>query len=420
MNKIKVALIGAGQRGKDVYGEYAAQFPQNIEFVAVAESNDIKRKQFAERHNINNDKIYESWEYLLQEEKFCDAVIIATPDDMHYEPTKKALNLGYHVLLEKPMSNNSLECVELGMLAKEKQRVFMICHVLRYTAFFSKIKEVIEAGEIGKVMSIQHNENIGYFHMAHSFVRGNWRNSKESSPIILAKSCHDMDIILYLVGDSCKSISSFGELSYFSRDNAPASSGERCINCSVEESCIYSAKKQYLNSIGRWPSTVASDIQSKEAILKALEIGPYGRCVYKCDNDVCDHQVTIMNFNNGVTATFNLSAFTNKVHRTIKIMGTRGEIRADDSRNEIEIQLFGSQEKKIILPTIVSGGHGGGDHRLMDDFVSLIKDGSGSALTSADKSVESHLMSFAAEKSRLSGKSIALKDLNDELMNKLR
>ncbi|WP_130805966.1 Gfo/Idh/MocA family protein [Senegalia massiliensis] len=412
--KIKVALIGAGQRGKDIYGEYAIKNPENIEFVAVAEPNKIKRNMFAERHGINEEFIFESWEELLEKEKFCDAVVIATPDDTHFEPASIALKKGYHILLEKPMSNKADECIELGKLARENKREFLIAHVLRYTPFFSKIKEIIDSGEIGKLMTISHNENIGYFHFAHSFVRGNWRNSDLSSPLILQKSCHDMDILLWLVGSNCTNISSFGSLSYFKEKNHPEGAEERCVDCKVEAICPYSAKKLYYKNIGNWPSTVISEIQTEEAVKEAVKSGPYGRCVYLCDNNVCDHQSTILEFDNDVTVTFNLSAFTNKVHRTIRVMGTLGEIIADDSKNEIEVQLFDSNERIIYNPQVVSGGHGGGDTGIMNDFVASILSERGKGLTYASTSVESHIMAFAAEESRVLKKTIDIK----EFMNK--
>ncbi|WP_425447642.1 Gfo/Idh/MocA family protein [Dethiothermospora halolimnae] len=410
MAKIKVALIGAGQRGKDVYGNYALKHSNDIEYVAVAEPNEIKRKEFMKKHGIKEEYAFKSWEPLLDKERFCDAVVIATPDNTHYKPAKKALEKGYHMLLEKPMSNDAKECVELGRLAKKLNRVFMICHVLRYTPFYSTIKKLIEDKTIGRVMSIEHSENIGYYHFAHSFVRGNWRNSDESSPLILQKSCHDMDILLWLTGKRCKKISSYGTLSYFKPENAFENAGDRCLDCDGEEKCPFSAKKLYYNYIGGWPTTVITEAQTEESVTKALEEGPYGRCVFNCDNNVPDHQVTIMEFEDGINITFNLSAFTNGIHRFIKIMGAKGEIIGDDSKNEIEVNIFGSNEKKIITPERVAGGHGGGDNGIMNDFVSLLLSKKGKALTSADVSVESHIMAFAAEESRLSNKAINMEE----------
>lgn len=410
MKKVKIAVIGAGDRGKDRYGAYALQNSEHVEFVAVAEPNPLKREDFVRQHGVVESNVFTTWEDLLAVDKLADGVIIATQDDMHYEPTKLALEKGYDVLLEKPMSNDLTETVKLGELAKKYDNTFMICHVLRYTTFFSKIKSMIEEGVIGDVMSIQHNENIAFYHMAHSFVRGNWRNSDESSPIILAKSCHDMDIILYLVGDRCKSISSFGELGHFTEDNQPQGASDRCLTCPIEVSCPYSAKKLYYLCLGHWPTTVITDIQTEEAVTEALENGPYGRCVYKCDNNVCDHQVTNMVFENGVTATFNLSAFTDKQNRTLKVMGTKGEIRGVDTLNQIELRLFGDENYQIIEPEVVQGGHGGGDTGIMDDFVSLLKGQEGKALTSAEISVESHVMAFAAEESRVTGQTVNIKE----------
>lgn len=416
MSKVKIALIGAGDRGKDRYGAYGLKHKDNVEFVAVAEPNALKRAEFVEKHQIPEQNVFTTWEDLLEKDKLADGVIIATQDDMHFEPTKLALEKGYDVLLEKPMSNDIIETVQLGELAKKYDNTFMICHVLRYTPFFSRIKELITSGVIGEVMTVQHNENIAYYHMAHSFVRGNWRNSKESSPIILAKSCHDMDIILWLVGQRCTSISSFGSLSHFTKENQPKGASDRCLSCRVEETCPYSAKKLYYKNIGQWPTTIITDIQTKEAVTEALTSGPYGRCVYLCDNDVCDHQVTIMEFEKNITATFNLSAFTELQNRTLKIMGTKGEIRGIDTMNQIEIRLFGQSDYQVIEPKIVEGGHGGGDTGIMNDFIDLIQGREGKALTSADVSVESHVMAFAAEHSRVNKKTVKIKEFYNEMV----
>lgn len=410
MSKIRVGLIGAGQRGKDIYGNYALVNPEHIEFVAVAEPNEIKRKEFSEKHNIKSEYQFESWEQLLEKDKFCDAVVIATPDRTHFEPAKLALKKGYHILLEKPMSSIPEEVMKLGILAKENNKVFMICHVLRYTPFFNTIKKIIDSGEIGDIMSIQHNENIGYFHFGHSFVRGNWRNSNLSSSLMLQKSCHDMDILLWLVGSPCRKIASFGELSYFKKERKPEGAGDRCVECSIESKCPYSAVKLYYNNVGKWPTTAIVEIQTIGEVKKAVAKGPYGRCVYNCDNNVVDHQSTILEFENNVTATFNLSAFTNQVNRTLKIMGTKGEIRAIDSKNEIEVQLFDTNERKVVNPKQITGGHGGGDTGIMEDFISLILSNKGKALTSANVSVQSHMMAFAAEESRLTDKVVNMKD----------
>src|SRR5699024_8128091 len=274
---------------------------------------------------------------------------------------------------------------------------------------FTNIKEIIDSGVIGEVQNIHHSENIGYFHFAHSFVRGNWKNSDESSPIILQKSCHDMDIFLWLTGERCKKVDSFGDLSYFTLENRPEKATDRCVTCPVEKDCPYSAEKIYYPNIGRWPTTVITETQTKEEVKKSLEEGPYGKCVFGgCNNNVMDHQSTILEFEDNITVTFNLSAFSNKVHRTTRVMGTLGEIIADDAINEIEYQVFGSDQKTVINPKVVAGGHGGGDTGIMEEFVSLILEG-GEGLSSMEKSIESHIMSFAAKEAMDLGQAVEMK-----------
>lgn len=410
MSKMKVGLLGAGHRGNYAYGDYAISHPENIEFVAVAEPDEKKRREFSKKHNIKPEFQFESWEQMLELDKFCDALVIATPDDTHFEPTKKAILKKYHILLEKPMANHPEEVMEMGRLAEENDIVFMICHVLRYSSFFTTVKEIIDSGEIGDVASIQYNENVAYYHFAHAFVRGNWRNSDLSSPLMLQKSCHDMDILLWFVNSNCSKIASFGNLKYFTKANKPEDSADRCVSCSLKDKCIYSATKVYYESVGRWPSTTITAIQTLEEVKEAVENGPYGRCVYNCDNNVVDHQSTILEFENGVSATFNLSAFTNKGGRTFKIMGTEGVIDASNFANEISVQRFGSNEKRVITPKSQLPGHGDGDKGIMEDFISLISFNEGKGLTSARTSVQSHMMAFAADESRLKNKVVDMKE----------
>lgn len=247
MKKISVAIIGAGTRGMNAYAPYLLENPELGEIVAVAEPKEEKRNNFKNRYNTKEENTFTSWEELLSKDKLADAIIIANSDESHYQPTKIALEKGYHVLLEKPMSNKLDEVIKLGELAKKhKDQVFMICHVLRYTPFFSELKKIVESKELGNLVSIQHNENIGYYHFAHSYTRGNWRNSNETSPLILAKSCHDIDILLWLTGKSCKYISSFGSLSHMKEENFTENMAPRCMDCGVKRSCPYSAKKIYL------------------------------------------------------------------------------------------------------------------------------------------------------------------------------
>ena len=420
MRKISLALIGAGDRGMNSYAPYALNKPYEVEFVAVAEPDDKKREAFRKQYGIREDQCFNDYKDLLEKPKMADGILICLQDRMHFEPTIKALQKGYHVMLEKPMSVSPEECIQIGQCAQKYNKILVICHVLRYTPFFTAIKDIIDKGTIGKLISISHNENVGYWHQAHSYVRGNWRKAEESSPMILAKSCHDMDIILWLAGANCIKLSSFGELTHFKEKNAPAGAPLRCLEgCPSERECPYYAPKIYLTQKTDWPTSVIATDLSMEGRLEALKNGPYGRCVYHCDNDVVDHQVVNMQFENGVTATFTMCAFTNEMGRTIKLMGTKGEIRGHMEKNQIEIIEFGSSKKVTIDLNIGVDihGHGGGDERLMSDFISLIREENNNGLTSARNSVQSHLMAFAAEKSRIDGAVININEYTRQLMS---
>lgn len=420
MKKVTVALIGAGLRGIN-YSEYAIQHPDELQVVAVAEPNAKRRNKFKARHKLADDMCFTHWDDFFASPKVADAVFICTQDNQHYVPTMKALEAGYHVLLEKPMSPDAKECVLMGEMASKVNRVFSICHVLRYTNFFSTIKELLESGAIGQLMSIQHNENVGYWHQAHSFVRGNWRKKDESSPMILAKSCHDLDILSWLTDSECVRVSSFGSLSHFKSSEAPEGAPLRCTDgCPAADKCLYYAPNQYLTEDTDWPTSAISDDLSYEARLNALQEGPYGRCVYHCDNDVVDHQVVNLEFANSVTIAFTMSAFTKDVSRTLKLMGTMGEIRGAMEKNEIEVIHFGSGKVERISFENAGGhvGHGGGDMGLIKDFVKLVRaEGKIQGLTSANHSVQSHLMAFAAEQSRIEGNSIVLKEFAQSVCN---
>ncbi len=416
---VKMALIGAGQRGAVAYGPYALEHPDEVQFAAVAEPDAERREYFKKAHGISSDMCFSTWRELLERPRLADAALICTQDNMHYEVAMKALEQGYHILLEKPMSPDPKQCVEIGEYAGRYNRIFSICHVLRYTDFFNKIKALLDEGRIGRLISIQHNENVAYWHQAHSYVRGNWRNSAESSPMILAKCCHDMDIMLWLAGADCTRISSFGSLTHFKRENAPRGAPLRCTDgCPAEKECQYYAPKIYLTESTDWPASVISNDTSPEARSRALREGPYGRCVYYCDNDVVDHQVVSIEFSNEVTAAFTMCAFSNECSRTIKLMGTKGEIRGAMEKNVIEVTDFLKNEKETISLSDTNGsnGHSGGDRGIMSYFAGLVRGGGESkSLTGADLSVQSHLMAFAAEKSRVEGKVIRLKEYWESL-----
>jgi predicted dehydrogenase len=299
------------------------------------------------------------------------------------------------------MSNREEECRQIVETARRTGRTLAVCHVLRYTPFYMTLKALIEKGEVGQVTTINQIENVGYWHQAHSFVRGNWRNSKETSPMILQKSCHDMDIILWLMGSNCTKVHSFGSLRHFTPEHAPEGAAERCLDCPHMDTCPYSAPKLYMdmNRTG-WPVDVITTDLSEAGRRKALEEGPYGRCVYYCDNDVVDRQVVNLEFENGGVATFTMTGLTADFFRELKIFGTEGHIRANMGTKEIILHRFGEEPQQIPVDMgLEQSGHGGGDYGIMSDFLRILRDG-GESRSSAEVSLQSHLICFAAERSR--------------------
>ncbi|REE81537.1 oxidoreductase family protein [Paenibacillus taihuensis] len=416
MKQLTAILIGAGARGANSYAPFALDYPHELKFVAVAEPDQTRREQFALKHAIPEQQCYASWEQLLAGPKTADIAVICTQDRMHYHPTIQALNNKYHVLLEKPMSPDPRECLEMEQAARDNNCLLSICHVLRYTPFWNTIKQILQEGRIGEVASIQLNENVGYWHIAHSFVRGNWNNSATSSPMILSKSCHDMDVLSWLMDQPCTRVSSYGSLMHFNSANAPEGSTDRCLDCAVESTCPYSAPRFYLSEQFKgWARHFTPEL-TKENIVQGLRDTNYGRCVYRSDNNVVDHQVVNMEFANGATAMFSMSGFTFDQERRIQIMGTRGELRGED--NVITLYDFLTHQKtEITIPTQMSG-HGGGDAGIVRSFLTDVRNYHGQeTLTSAGASVRSHLMAFAAEESRLNGgKSIELAQYAEDLL----
>ncbi|MCL1820888.1 MAG: Gfo/Idh/MocA family oxidoreductase [Oscillospiraceae bacterium] len=409
----KAAIIGLGSRGRHVYAEYAKLNPDKLKITAVADTDPVRVSEAAKTFGIPAANCFDCADKLLAAEKLADILFICTPDGEHYRPAMLALEKGYHLLLEKPISPNPEECLDIARLAKERTRHVVVCHVLRYTPFYTKIKEIIDSGRIGDIVTIQAIENVGYYHHAHSFVRGNWRNSAETSPMILAKCCHDMDILLWLSGRHIKNVQSYGSLSYFKPEKAPDGAAARCLDgCKVKESCPYDAEKIYITSprtgviAGHtgWPNSIVASPATEQSLRRALETGPYGRCVFHCDNDVADHQIVNLDMDGGVTASLTMSAFTGEINRHIKVMGTLGEIDADMNAGIVKTHIFGFEPElfNVIESNEGLSGHGDGDSRMMNSLCDLLN-GGGAALTPIDDSIESHLACFAAEYSRTHG-----------------
>lgn len=413
MNRtIKVALAGLGSRGKDTYARAAKAFPDKMQIVAIADVNPLKVKMVAEEYGIPENCCYASAEEMLAEPRLADVMFITTQDRQHVPQAVAALRKGYHLLLEKPISPELSECREIVKVAKECDRKVVVCHVLRYTPFYNAIKRIIEDGRIGEVVTIQAMEQVGYWHQAHSYVRGNWRRADESSPMILAKCCHDMDILIWLTGKRARYVSSYGNNYLFRAEKAPAGAAQRCMDCAVRAGCPYDAVRYYLESgrtsvrAGRvhWPINVLDPHPTPENIERALRTGPYGRCVYHCDNDVVDHQVVNIELDGGTTINFTMSAFTERCYRTIKVMGTHGCVEGNmDLSHLVWHDFFGHSEEMDLNVTDGSmAGHGGGDAVMVKQFVELLASGrDDEMLSSVEHSIESHLVALLAERSRL-------------------
>ncbi|MEW6751752.1 MAG: Gfo/Idh/MocA family oxidoreductase [Candidatus Latescibacterota bacterium] len=408
---VTLLIVGAGSRGTG-YAAYAHQHPDRARVVGVAEPRPFYRERLERTHQIPADHVFADWRQAAERPRFADAVVIATQDAMHVEPAETFAARGYHMLLEKPMAPDEEGCRRIHRAVTRAGILFAVCHVMRYTAYTQRLKGLLDAGVLGDLVSVQHLEPVGYWHQAHSFVRGNWRNEAQSSPMLLAKSCHDLDWLRYIMGLPCLRASSFGSLKHFRREEKPARAGHatRCLECGFELECPYSARRIYLGRLAAghtgWPVDVLTPTVTVEGVTEALRLGPYGRCVYECDNDVVDHQVVNLEFAGGRTASFTMTAFNRSRNRETRIFGTRGEVWGDGQR--LEHFDFLTDRTEVIDTTVSDGsrqgGHGGGDYGLMHSFVEAVASGRPQhVLSGPDESLETHLMVFAAERARRCG-----------------
>lgn len=397
---VTAITLGAGNRGR-VYGRFATAHPGQLKIVGVAEPVAIRRAQYQQAHGLASEHCFLTWEDVFSRPKFADAVIITTPDQLHHGPCMAALAAGYDVLLEKPIAPTELECREILIKAQQTQRIVAVCHVLRYAPYFVELRDQLRQGKIGEVISVQHFEPIEHIHFAHSFVRGPWHNSRESTPIILAKSCHDLDILRWLVDQPCRSVHAFGDLTWFREANAPAGSTARCTDgCAVLDQCPFSAPHIYgrlRRHLGHL-DLPADPVQQAGVLLERLQQTDYGRCVYRMNNDQPDHYITNLQFDAGITVSFSMEALTSYSGRRTRIMGTTGDIVGD--MNAFTLTDFRSGRKTVWHQP--SDDHGGGDFPMMADWVQAVARQDPSLLSSSiEQSIESHIMAFMAERSRL-------------------
>lgn len=417
--KLSVIVIGAGSRGMG-YSRTAAQLKEDYEIVAVAEPVECRRNYIKELYNLPDDRCFTDWREILALPKMADAAFICTMDRDHFAPTMKAIDLGYEIMLEKPIAPTPEECAAITKAAEQKGVHVLICHVLRFTPFYGRLKQLILDGKVGEVQAVQQIEKVGMLHQSHSFVRGNWGNSERSSCMLLQKSCHDIDIIQWLIDKRCERVSSFGSRRYFCEENAPEGAPERCLDgCPHADTCIFNARDIYLTpterhkSYASWFRPTASMLlkPTEEDMRKVLETTNYGKCVFRCDNDVVDRQVVNMEFEGGVVASFTMTAFTSGTGgRSIRIMGTKGALSANATDKEILYEDFENGTSEMI-PVVggtgdgtIQGGHGGGDYGIMATFSHLVSgDYDGVAAAPIGVSCENHMIVFAAEEARATG-----------------
>ena len=416
MKKYTVAIIGVGARGGDSYGQLINKQKDKFDIVSLCDMRQERLDRFGELFGVETNLRFLDEDAFFAEKR-ADLLVIATQDADHIRHAKKAFALGYDILLEKPITDKQEECLELLDCQKKYGRKALVCHVLRYAPVFLKAQELIEKGEIGRLVAINALERVGFWHQAHSYVRGNWRNSKTATPMILAKCCHDLDLLQWYAKSKCKSVSSVGDLSYFNSENAPKGATARCVNCPYVDDCAYSAKVIY---VGRWIAdgkpedvfpfnVIAPAPVTEEKLQRAIQTTPYGRCVFYCDNDAVDHQIVSMTFENGVKAELTMTAFTESGGRRMTFFGTQGELVLDEQANELQLKKFHGGTTSFPMADIVEKGynHGGGDYYLVNTLYGMLE-GKDEEVTSLSASVESHLIGICAEESRLQGGKLIL------------
>ncbi|HEY45420.1 MAG TPA: Gfo/Idh/MocA family oxidoreductase [Anaerolineae bacterium] len=462
---IDAVLIGAGQRGANDYGSYALRHPDRLRFVAVAEPVPERRTRFARQHHIPLDEQYGHWQDLLSGPQKARGALICTQDQMHVEPTITALRRGYDVLLEKPIATTPEGCVEVIVTAAETGRQLHIGHVLRYTHHFQKLRQVLNSGMLGDLVNVDHRENVSWWHMSHSYVRGSWAVQSESSPMILTKCCHDFDLLLWILGRKCEHLSSVGQLVHFRPEKAPSGAPKRCLDgCPSSEECPYYAPFVYIDLLPLWrdiadtstglmnfaaqaqlrvpkllryvskvapflrqisdyrgwPISVLALEPSPDAILEALRDGPYGRCVYFCGSDVVDHQVVLMQFEGDISVSLTMHGHSHNEGRSTRIEGSRATLKSFFGLGGSWIEINEHRSDRFTRYDTtgdVKGAHGGGDVELLTTFIdSLRNESNRESLAIARQALQSYLLAFAAEEARLGNQVVNMEAYTDRYL----
>lgn len=414
MGALEAVLIGAGSRGRFVYGRYALERPSRLRITALAEPEPGRRAEAARAHGLAEGRVFADWRDALAGERLAPVAIVATGDTLHVAPALAALERGYHVLLEKPIAPQPADCLRVVEAAERAGRILQIGHVLRYAPFYRRVQAIAASGALGELVCVDLKEHVAHWHMTHSYVRGKFRSGAVAAPLLLAKACHDLDLLCWLAGRRAERVASFGSLAHFRPEAAPAGAPARCTDgCPVQAECPHDAERFYLapdeGLAAIWPWSDVSPDPARDARRRALETGPYGRCVYRCDNDVVDHQVVAVELEGGATASFTVQGLASQEQRTVRLTGTRGELRGVLHDGTIEVSRHGALgvERSVVPGSPL--GHFGGDDGLLDHFTDVAaRDAVDEVLASGRVALESHLLGFAAERARREGRVVAM------------
>lgn len=415
----KILIVGAGNRAI-IYSRYALKYPDKMKIVGVVDPSASRRERAQQLHNLSDEECYDSIQEVLEKPKLADAVINGTMDNIHIETSLPFLEKGYDLLLEKPIGISMEEINKLLETANKYNNKVMICHVLRYTPFYHKIKELVTENAIGDIYNIQTTEHVRLDHMITSYVKGKWNNSiKSGTSMLLAKACHDLDIIAWINEKSIpKKVTSYGNDFVFNRNNKPVACTERGWYCDYCQNSIYSPRKMYIENPDRWKQYVWTEFENKENVsiedkIKSMENGNiYGNCVWSADKNVVDQQSVMIEFEDNSIATFNMVGGTPKSQRRIHLIGTLGELIGTFEDNKITVRKFNPNIKDDYEEEIITfdetgdqigafGDHGGGDELLIEDFIDYLNDSSSESLTRTllKDSLISHKLAFLADQS---------------------
>ena len=417
--QINLVLIGAGNRGRGVFGQYAVQMPHRARYTSVVEPDEVKRNEFSKAHGIALERAFENLEAFSKAElNDLDGAVIATLEDSRLEPVLECMKKGLHILLEKPLCRTPQELVKFQNLKNDYDKFIIVCHQMRLSPIYKTIKELIDSGDYGDIVCIQHSENLSWHHMAHSFVRGLFSNDR-LTPMLMQKSCHDMDILTYLTGKKAVKVSSFGSLKYFTRENCPEGAPAYCLEgCPHYQTCPYDVSKIYFND-NTDPAYIRQMgvVENKEHLRELMLKNQFGKCVFQSDNNVVDNQTVQIEFEDNITVSFTMCGHNSIERRMTKISMTNGEIVYDGTGHYIKANRFEPRQNKTI-DLIIKGTHGGGDRAIMDNFVDAIVNNDKSILlTPLEDSFEGHLLVFAAEESRKKERIIKIRDFEQEIRN---